>query len=98
MLKELSEQIDQGKSEESILDYFVQKYGLAVLSAPPASGFNLSAWITPFAALAIGAIMVLYFARRFRARWAGSPADVNADATKYQDRVEEELKKYTPED
>ena len=96
MLAELADQIDQGKNDESIVSYFVQKYGMTVLSAPPASGFNLTAWIMPFAALVIGAILVAYFARRFRARWAAPAADV--DSTKYQARVEEELKKYTPED
>jgi len=43
MLAELADQIDQGKNDESIVSYFVQKYGMTVLSAPPASGFNLTA-------------------------------------------------------
>jgi len=98
LTQDLSEQIDLGKSEGSILDYFAQKYGLAVLSAPPASGFNLSAWITPFLALAIGAMMVVYFARRFKARWTGTPASANPNAADYQQRIEDELKKYIPED
>lgn len=96
MLKEVSQLLDQGKNEEEIKSYFVEKYGLTVLSSPPASGFNLSAWVTPFAALIVGAIVAVYFARRFRARWAdAAPADVD---TTYQKRVEEELKDYTPED
>ncbi len=98
MLAELADQIDQGKGDESIVSYFAQKYGLTVLSSPPASGFNLTAWIMPFAALAIGAILVVYFARRFRARWAATAPGADVDTTKYQGRVEEELKKYIPED
>jgi cytochrome c-type biogenesis protein CcmH len=96
MMKEVSELLDQGKSEAEIKAYFVNKYGLTVLSAPPTSGFNLSAWIMPFAVLIVGAVIAVYFARRFRARWAGA-APANVD-TADQKRVEEELKNYTPED
>jgi len=97
MLKDLGNQVDQGKTDDEILAYFAEKYGTGVLSAPPASGFNLTAWVMPFVALAIGAAVAVYCVRRFRARWtAPTPADV--DVTRYQDKVEEELKKYTPED
>ena len=96
MLADLGNQIDQGKSDNAIMAYFVEKYGTTVLAAPPASGFNLAAWIMPFAALGIGALMVLFFVRRFRSRWAG--VRVDGDLTKYQQKVEEELEKFTPED
>ena len=98
MLAELAGEIDQGKSDESIVSYFVQKYGMTVLSAPPTSGFNLTAWAMPFVALAIGAILVVYFARRFRARWVAAAPGADVDTAKYQRQVEEELKNYTPED
>jgi cytochrome c-type biogenesis protein CcmH len=97
MFAELGKLVDQGESDEQIISHFVEKYGTTVLAAPPASGFNLTAWITPFAALAIGALLALYFLRQFRARWAtATPA--KTDLAKYQDKVEEELKKFTPED
>lgn len=98
MLAELADQVDQGKSDASIVSYFVQKYGMTVLSAPPASGFNLTAWLMPFVALAVGAILVVYFARRFRARWVAAAPVADMDTAKYQRQVEEELKKYIPED
>ncbi len=98
MLAELAGEIDQGKSDESIVSYFVQKYGMTVLSAPPTSGFNLTAWAMPFVALAIGAILVVYFARRFRARWVAAAPGADVDTAKYQRQVEEELKNYSPED
>ena len=96
MLAELAAQIDEGNSDESIIARFAEKYGLMVLSAPPAAGFNLTAWVMPFIALALGALLVVYFVRQFRAKWASVPADV--DVTKYQQKVEEELKKFIPED
>jgi cytochrome c-type biogenesis protein CcmH/NrfF len=97
MLADLGKQIDEGKSNEQIIASFIDKYGSTVLAAPPVSGFNLTAWIMPFAALAIGGLAAVYFVRRFRAQWAG-PVQSNVDLTKYQDKVEEELKKFTPED
>jgi len=97
MLADLGKQIDQGKSDEAIIAYFIEKYGNTVLAAPPASGFNLTAWVTPFVALAIGTLVAIYFVRRFRAQWAGA-ATTSPDLAKYQDKVEEELKKFTPED
>jgi len=96
MLAELAAQLDEGNTDDSIIAHFAEKYGLTVLSAPPAAGFNLTAWIMPFVALALGGLLVVYFVRQFRARWAAAPADV--DVTKYQQKVEEELKKFIPED
>ena len=69
---------------------------MTVLSAPPAAGFNLTAWVMPFVALVLGGLLVVYFVRQFRARWVAAPADI--DVSKYQQKVEEELKKFIPED
>jgi cytochrome c-type biogenesis protein CcmH len=97
MFAELGKMVDEGTTDKEVIAHFVDKYGSTVLSAPPVSGFNLTAWITPFAALVIGALIAIYFLRQFRSRWAGAP-ESTADLTKYQGKVEEELKKFTPED
>ena len=96
MLAELAAQIDEGNSDQSSISHFAEKYGLTVLSAPPAAGFNLTAWVMPFVALVLGGLLVVYFVRQFRARWVAAPADI--DVSKYQQKVEEELKKFIPED
>jgi cytochrome c-type biogenesis protein CcmH/NrfF len=100
MFAELGKLVDEGMTDEQIVAHFVDKYGTPVLAAPPASGFNLAAWIMPFAALAIGALLAVYFLRQFRARWAGTAGTTpsETDLAKYHDKVEEELKKFTPED
>jgi cytochrome c-type biogenesis protein CcmH len=97
MLAELNKLVDEGKSDDYVVEYYVDKYGSTVLSAPTTSGFNLTAWIMPFVALGAGLIVAIYFVRRFRAKWSGvqTPA---VDLTPYQQKVEEELKKFTPED
>ena len=97
MKKELADMIDQGMDDKTILAAFSEKYGVAILSAPPASGFNLVAWLMPFFALGFGAVLAAFLVRRFSARWSTAGASP-IDTAKYQSRVEEELRKYTPED
>jgi len=97
MMAEIAKELDEGQSDDSIVSRFAEKYGLTVLSAPPASGFNLTAWIAPFAALAFGGLLVIYFVRQYRSKWRAVPA-ADVDVAKYQQKVEEELKKFMPED
>ncbi len=67
--QELREQMDKGGSREAILQYFAEKYGEKILSAPTTTGFNLAAWVTPFVVVALGGIFVVWTLRR----WKGSP-------------------------
>lgn len=97
MLKDISKKVDQGDTNDGVVEYFIDKYGTSVLSAPPLSGFNLTAWVMPFAALGVGFAVAILFLRRFRAAAAHTPA-APVDLTQYQQKVEEELKKFTPED
>jgi len=97
MIKDLAKRVDQGDSNDGVVEYVIDKYGTSVLSAPPASGFNLTAWVMPFAALGAGLIVAVFFLRRFKAAQANAPA-AHVDMTSYQQKVEEELKKFTPED
>lgn len=99
MTAEVEAQLDQGLSEEAIVQNFSQKYGLSVLSSPPASGFNLAAWVMPFVALFAGAMVAVYFVRRSRSRWPeATSSNEGVNTAEDQNRVEEELRKYTPED
>ena len=52
--KILTGKLESGLTVDQIVKQYVDKYGETILSAPSKSGFNLSAWIMPFAALAIG--------------------------------------------
>jgi cytochrome c-type biogenesis protein CcmH len=96
MRAELKQLIEDGKSDDAITTSFVEKYGNSVLSAPPMSGFNLSAWVMPFAALTFGLLVVIYLVRKkSQTPTAQTPGPFDV---KYQSQVEEELKKFTPED
>ena len=97
MQAELQKMIDDGKSDEQIRAAFVAKYGNIVLIAPTAHGFDIAAWITPFAALITGALIVIFVVSKWRSRAVTATASGPVD-TRLQDRVEEELQKFTPED
>ncbi len=55
-----------GKDETTILQDFVLRYGVKVLSTPPARGFNLAVWILPAVGLVAGLIVLIAIARRWR--------------------------------
>jgi cytochrome c-type biogenesis protein CcmH len=66
MRDELSAAIASGKSDKEILASFAAKYGATVLAAPTTQGFDLVAWIAPFAVFAaalLGTILLVW-------RWA----------------------------
>ena len=48
--------LESGLTVEQVIQIYVDKYGETVLSAPTKTGFNLTAWLTPFAALVGGGL------------------------------------------
>jgi cytochrome c-type biogenesis protein CcmH len=64
---QIREKIDQGMSNDQIIDYMVQRYGDFVLYRPPVKATTLALWFGP-AALLVLALLVLfrYLARRRR--------------------------------
>jgi len=58
--------IDAGKDEAAILQDFVNRYGVQVLAAPPAKGFDLTAWVLPGVGLIVGLVVVILIVRRMR--------------------------------
>lgn len=56
-----------GYSAPEIIAAFKNVYGDRVLMAPPTSGFDIAAWITPFIAIIAGIALVLVVLRRLRA-------------------------------
>ena len=67
--------VRQGKSDDEIRAYMVDRYGDFVLYKPPLKGITLLLWIGPFVLLAIGAAIVVFIARS-RRRTAGPVAEV----------------------
>lgn len=57
--------IGEGKTEPEILDYFVARYGKAIVSTPPRRGFALTAYLAPYIGLCAGAIVALFLVLRW---------------------------------
>ncbi|MGH9729886.1 MAG: cytochrome c-type biogenesis protein [Candidatus Acidiferrales bacterium] len=74
-LKELNDRVGQGKSDDLVLQSFVQEYGPTVLISPPATGFDLWAWLMPIIAPLIGIALVWMVVARWRRKLtaAGGP-------------------------
>ena len=84
MRRIVREQIDGGKTDSEIREYFVDRYGSVVLLEPPTSGIGLIAWIVPPVGLLIAicsvAIALILMKRKKR-------EDVPDDTLSYSDRV-----------
>ena len=101
MRGEIRSMIDQGKTKDDILNYYVGKYGEKVLAAPVAQGFNLSAYITPFAVILLGAGVIALIARQWVIRTRTAPAQALlatsttiASPDELRARLESELRAY----
>lgn len=57
--------VEGGHSAQEIIDAFVDVYGERVLMEPKKTGFNLTGYITPFAALGGGAALIVALLRRW---------------------------------
>ena len=68
MRRVVREMLAQGRSQDEILDFFAERYGLQVLAAPPKSGLSLVAWIVPVVAvvavIAGGLLVIRSMAKR----------------------------------
>jgi cytochrome c-type biogenesis protein CcmH len=95
----IEQEIAGGQSEPQIIQSFVDQYGEQVLASPPKRGFNLVAWLLPFAAI-LGGGGVIYIALK-KLVWQGrqSPTIATAEADEkneeYQRRLEKELEEFT---
>jgi cytochrome c-type biogenesis protein CcmH len=98
MRAEVNEKLTAGMTDDQLLKSFVEKYGTAVLAAPAFSGiFNKTAWLTPFAALVIGLAGLVFYLRRIK-RTTAPPAPATTEPSRYDQKIEDELNKFTPED
>jgi cytochrome c-type biogenesis protein CcmH/NrfF len=89
----IKQEVAAGKSEAAILDDLSRRYGLKVLSAPPARGFNLAVWILPGVGLLLGLGLVVVIVRRWNDKPGPAPARASvAPDPKVLAAMEEEMK------
>lgn len=93
--EEIWDRLQKGESIPSIIDTFQQRYGLIILSAPPASGFHLTAWVVPFVVLAFGAFVTRQVLRSWTRETEASEvaaAVVTPISDAQRARIEKELR------
>ena len=97
MRGQLREQIEAGRTEREILDYFIAEYGSqAPLGAPLDEGFNRLAWLFPYLVglaclLGVGALAVRWSRRGVVAAGAAAAAPEPIDA-ELDARLDDELR------
>jgi len=97
-LSELTTDVAAGMTDQQVMDEFVAKYGATVLAAPTTKGFDLVAWIAPFAVFAAALLGTILLIRRWgglgverKAQTAGGPVE-SADPAERErlDRIRRE--------
>ena len=95
--REVREALAASSNEEEALQVMAVKYGPKILAEPPKSGFNLTAWIMPFAALLVGLFIVTVVLKGWKRRHAaeaGTTAPVDpALLARYQAGIDAEIEK-----
>ncbi len=96
----IRQQLQSGKSEQEVIQYFVSRYGDRILLSPPWQGLTLLVWLVPIA-LMVGGILLLFVVLR---SWQSQPDKEPVDANRaesvdidedeliyYQQQIEQEL-------
>ncbi len=100
MRQVIREQLQSGKSEQDVVQYFVRSYGDQIVWLPLWQGFSLLAWLVPMAFLLGGVGLVFIVLREWRADAAIMGASsmisqdevsLDADLQQYRAQLEAEL-------
>ena len=88
----LNTAVAAGETDRQIFNSFETKYGAVVLAAPKTEGFDLVAWIAPFAVFAAAMLGTILLVRRWSATANATAAVVKSDAgtQERRDRVRRE--------
>ncbi len=96
----IRQQLQSGKSEQEVIQYFVSRYGDRILLSPTWQGFTLLAWLVPIALMLGGILLLFVVLRSWQSHSDKEPDDadraesVNIDEKElayYQRQIEEEL-------
>jgi cytochrome c-type biogenesis protein CcmH/NrfF len=90
--------IASGQNDSLILQSFVQRYGATVLSAPTTEGFDLLAWIMPFAVAAVALIGTIFLVQHWaknQAKLASATAPLAPADAKAEESMRERIRRET---
>ncbi|MGD9652498.1 MAG: cytochrome c-type biogenesis protein CcmH [Candidatus Dadabacteria bacterium] len=94
----IRKQLEEGKTNQEVIDYFVSSYGDSILASPPKKGINWLLWVMPGVAVVLGAVGIALFlhkSKRPEDEVEFIPAAPGEESeSEYLKKVDEELKKY----
>lgn len=91
-LAELKTDMANGMGDKEIMNSFAAKYGATVLAAPTTTGFNLVAWIAPFAVFLAALLGTILLVRH----WSLGKKEVAEPAsTPEMDAIRERIRRET---
>jgi len=100
--QEIAQRLSTGETPDQVVAAYVSRHGAQIRSAPTKTGFDLLAWVTPFAALLLAGAALIVIVRRWgaqaaAARTAGAPGPAaprpfRPEEQKALDRVRREIR------
>jgi len=96
---EIRVMLTEGRSEEEIQQYFIERYGQRVLATPERQGFDLLVWLVPVLGVIVGSVVLIISLSRMAPNAFSAGADTpsldypDLDP-EYIDRLERELAEF----
>ena len=95
----IRQQLQSGKSEQEVIQYFVSRYGDRILLSPPWQGLTLLTWLVPIALMIGGVLLLFVVLRSWQSNSDKEPIEDRAESvnidekelTYYQRQIEQEL-------
>ncbi len=91
--QQIETMIAQGMGRQQIIAVFRTKYGEKILSAPTTEGFNLLAWIIPFAAVFAGCFIIVSAVGRWRTKGAANAPAPDVGLSAYDPELKRRLER-----
>ena len=91
--QKISALIKKGDSDQNIVDQFVKKYGLQVLSSPPEEGFFYLGYLLPPLFLIVGLVLALFLARKWQRHQSRVKTDSKPPAQKTENPFQKQFQK-----
>lgn len=94
----IRKQLEEGRSKEEVIEYFVNRYGETILASPPPRGVNWLLWLLPGLAIIFGGLGIgtyLYKSQSGKgSRNSGNKTEKATADSDYMHKIDEELKRH----
>lgn len=85
MISQLKENLNKSGNDADVLNFFRREWGVTSVVEPSRHGFELLAWVLPFAGLGTGMVLVILVARK----WKTGPVEVGKTEARLDPKLEE---------